>query len=146
LITIFFRDEQFQEFKLFFSYRTLKTSLVLVWLVFLISSKSMGQSPWERLASEPESLGLDRGFTEFAAGEFVLRLVDASQTMAGLITADEGFDFTPSDLLELRSRNNLYHTGDITMRLRTGDSGEWRHYSTAALPECLWRQSLPEKM
>ena len=113
--------------------RTIKRSLIFIWLLFLISSKSSGQSPWESIAGEPENLVLDQGFREFAAGGLVLRLVDASQTMAGLITAgDGGFDFTPSDHLELRSKNNMYHTGDITMRLRTGDSGEWKRYSTAA--------------
>lgn len=116
----------------FFAGRVIKMFLVFIWLLFSISAKLSGQSPWESIAGEPENLGLDRGFREFSAGGFVLRLVDASQTMAGLITADEGFDFTPSDYLERRSRNNLYHIGDITMRLRTGDSGEWIQYSTAA--------------
>ena len=43
--------------------------------------------------------------------------------------------FTPGDLLTERSQNGYFHLGDITLRLRTGDSigrkNEWKNYSTA---------------
>ena len=91
------------------------------------------QNPWERMAQQPETLGLGQGFVELETPVFNLSLVRASQTLAAMQPKGEGgFDFTPSDRLELRSRNNLYHLGDLTLRLRIGESREWKKYSSAA--------------
>jgi hypothetical protein len=91
------------------------------------------QNPWERMAQQPETLGLGQGFVEVETPVFDIRLVRASQTIAALQPKGEGgFDFTPSDRLEYRSRNNLYHLGDLTLRLRIGESREWIKYSSAA--------------
>jgi hypothetical protein len=79
------------------------------------------------------TLGLERGFLAFDLGGFHLRLVKASQTVAALAPANAGgFDFTPADRLEQRAANGYFHLGDLDLRLRVGDEGEWREYSTAA--------------
>ena len=57
----------------------------------------------------------------------------SSQTVAALKPKGaDGFDFTPGDLLAARSQNGYFHLGDLTLRLRAGDSGNWTNYSTAA--------------
>jgi hypothetical protein len=64
--------------------------------------------------------------------DFNLSLVRSSQTVAALKPkGSEGFDFAPGDLLVARSQNGYYHLGDINLRLRAGNSGEWKGYSTA---------------
>jgi len=76
---------------------------------------------------------LSQGTQDFDTPDFTLTLVRSSETVAALkpkSTVD--FDFTPGDLLAARSRDGYFHLGDITLRLRTGNSGDWRNYSTAA--------------
>jgi hypothetical protein len=64
--------------------------------------------------------------------DFDLILVRSSQTIAALKPKGAGgFDFTPGDLLVWRSRDGFYHLGDLDLRLRVGDSGAWKDYSTA---------------
>ncbi len=75
---------------------------------------------------------LEQGYVELQTPAFSLRLVKSSQTVASLKPKrEENFDFTPGDLLVERSKNGYYHLGDIDLRLRTGNSGEWKNYSTA---------------
>ncbi len=75
---------------------------------------------------------LSQGMIELDTPDFHLSLVRSSQTVAVLKPKSvEGFDFTPGDLLVARSQDGFMHLGDITVRLRTGDSGEWKNYSTS---------------
>jgi hypothetical protein len=81
----------------------------------------------------PPTLGLDQGFLEFNTPDFHLKLVKASQTAAALQPGGAGdFDFTPAGQLEHRAGNDFYQLGDLTLRLRQNNSGEWKSYSTAA--------------
>ncbi len=76
---------------------------------------------------------LEQGMVNYDTPEFTLRLVRSSQTVAALKPKGaDGFDFTPGDLLAVRSKDGYFHLGDITLRLRTGGSGDWKNYSTAA--------------
>lgn len=69
---------------------------------------------------------------ELSSPDFNLSLVRSTQTIAALKPKiDEGFDFTPGDLLVERSQNGYYHLGDLDLRVRAGNSGEWKSYSTA---------------
>jgi len=78
---------------------------------------------------------LSQGVTNYDTPDFTLSLVRSSQTVAALKPkAVDGFDFTPGDLLTERSLNGYFHLGDITLRLRTGESEDWKNYSTAAVP------------
>ncbi len=64
--------------------------------------------------------------------DFTLELVRSSQTVAALkpkLAAD--FDFTPGDILVQRSKDGYYHLGDLDLRLRSGNAGEWKNYSTS---------------
>ena len=75
---------------------------------------------------------LSQGKVPFDTPEFSLSLVRSSQTVAALQPKGAGdFDFTPGDLLAARSNSGYFHLGDLTLRLRTGSSGEWKNYSTA---------------
>ncbi len=90
----------------------------------------------ERQKKGPPTPGpmLEQGYIDLETPEFSLRLVRSSQTVAALKPKGAGdFDFTPGDLLVARSRDGYYHLGDIDLRLRVGDSGEWKSYSTALL-------------
>jgi hypothetical protein len=69
---------------------------------------------------------------DFDTPDFPLKLVKESQTIAALQPKGaNGFDFTPADRLADRSKDGFYHLGDLTLRLRSGDSGPWQSYSTA---------------
>jgi hypothetical protein len=77
---------------------------------------------------------LEQGMMELNTPDFILSLVRSSQTVAGLKPKGaDGFDFTPGDILVERSQNGYYHLGDLNLRVRAGDSGEWKNYSTAVV-------------
>ena len=80
----------------------------------------------------PEPM-LEQGVISIETPDFNLSLVRSSQTVAELKPKGAGgFDFTPGDLLVERSHNGYYHLGDINLRLRAGNSGEWKEYSSAS--------------
>ncbi|HTZ84081.1 MAG TPA: DUF5695 domain-containing protein [Candidatus Acidoferrales bacterium] len=90
------------------------------------------QKPPEKKAPLPGPM-LDQGTADYDTPDFTLSLVKSSQTVAALKPKGaNGFDFTPGDLLPVRSQNGYFHLGDITLRLRTETSGPWANYSTAA--------------
>ena len=75
---------------------------------------------------------LAQGTVDFDTPDFTLTLVRSSQTVAALKPKTDGaFDFTPGDLLSARSQDGFFHLGDITLRLRTGTSRDWKNYSTS---------------
>src|ERR1700722_12282342 len=96
-----------------------------------ISTGASAQRPSNKPAPTPGPL-LDQGIFSFETPEFTLSLVRSSQTVAALKPKGaDGFDFTPGDLLTARSQNEYFHLGDITLRLRAGDSRDWKNYSTS---------------
>jgi len=106
---------------------------ILVVALLQVPGTLVAQSPWKALAKRPTTLGLNQGIATLNAGPFNLKLVNASQTVAGLLPkVVKDFDFTPSDSLKVRSANGLYHLGDINLSLRTGEEKEWKKYNTAA--------------
>ena len=75
---------------------------------------------------------LAQGTVDLDTPDFTLTLVRSSQTVAALKPKSDGaFDFTPGDLLIARSQDGFFHLGDITLRLRTGTSRDWKNYSTS---------------
>jgi len=75
---------------------------------------------------------LAQGTLDLDTPDFTLALVRSSQTVATLKPKGGGdFDFTPGDLLTARSQDGFFHLGDITLRLRRGNSKDWKNYSTA---------------
>lgn len=102
-------------------------------LLILNGNSLYAQNPWQRLAKQKSTLGLENGLITYDAGAFNLKLVKSSQTVAGLQPKSvKDFDFVPSDSLKLRSSDGLYHLGDITLRIRSGAGAEWKSYNTAA--------------
>ncbi|HEX4334495.1 MAG TPA: DUF5695 domain-containing protein [Polyangiaceae bacterium] len=64
--------------------------------------------------------------------EFCVQLAKSSQTIAALAPkAAPGFDFTPVDQLATRSAAGYFQLGDITLRLRSGSTGDWQNVTTA---------------
>lgn len=108
----------------------LASSLVFITFLLGVYSFSYAQDYWDNLNSRESTLGLNEGFTSITTAKFNLKLVNASQTVAALspVMALE-FDFTPSDRLEIRDKDSLYHLGDINFRIK--HDGLWKDYSTA---------------
>jgi Family of unknown function (DUF5695) len=93
--------------------------------------KAAAQEKDEKAPPTPGPM-LSQGFIELQTPDFAVTLVRSSQTLSALKPkGGNGFDFTPGDLLVERSKDGYYHLGDIDLRLRTGNSGDWKSYSTA---------------
>lgn len=89
------------------------------------------QGYWGKIEKKEPSLGIAQVYQKFETPDFQLKLVKASQTVAGLRPLKElNFDFTPSDRLEIRDKDSLYHLGDINVRIKELN-GDWKTYSTA---------------
>jgi hypothetical protein len=112
----------------------LSQSLILFFFLFIFNAfHSAAQSPWVTLAKKPSTLGLANGIATYQAGALTLKLVNSSQTVAGLQPKSlKDFDFTPNDSLKVRSSDGLYHLGDLNLKLRTVGNADWIRYSTAA--------------
>jgi len=67
-----------------------------------------------------------------SSSAFILELINETQTAAALSPVGEpGFDFTTREWLKERNKKGYYQLGDITMRLRLGNSGDWMNFSSA---------------
>src|SRR5690606_12524677 len=84
----------------------------------------------DKVNDRESTLGLDQGYEDFKTSNFTLKLVRASQTVAGLSPTGEQFDFTPGERIEIRDKDSLYHLGDINLTLKKGQ-GNWESYSSA---------------
>lgn len=103
-------------------------------LLFLAGTISIqAQDYWSRIEKKEPTLGIAEVYQKFNTPSFQLKLVKASQTVAGLRPIKNlNFDFTPSDRLEIRDKDGLYHLGDINLRIRETNTSDWKSYSTAA--------------
>ncbi len=101
-------------------------------LICLVSVQTASLQTQNQTPPPPPTLGLNQGYLEFETSDFKLKLVKASQTVAALQPkTTPGFDFTPSDRLERRASNSFYHLGDITLRVRSDNTGPWQELDTA---------------
>jgi uncharacterized protein DUF5695 len=109
--------------------------IVAICLLSFLLLPNMSTAQAEK-KKEPPTPGpmLRQGTQDFDTPDFKLTLVRSSQTVAALKPkgAGDDFDFAPGDLLVARSKDGYFHLGDLTLRLRTGTSGDWKNYSTAA--------------
>jgi hypothetical protein len=122
--------------------RTSCFASVFILCVSVPLRQSFAQQPSPSPTPLPPTLGLDQGYLEFDTPDFKLKLVKASQTIAALQPKGaDGFDFTPADRLERRAANGYHHLGDLTLRLRAGNSGPWQKYDTAEARKAV--QALP---
>ncbi|WP_417360592.1 DUF5695 domain-containing protein [Galbibacter sp.] len=104
----------------------------LVFMIVLMCSIGLNaQQYWDKIKSRKATLGLEQGYSKVETANFTLKLVNSSQTVAGLFAnGEEGFDFTPGERIEIRDKDSLYHLGDINITLRTNE-GSWNSYSSA---------------
>ncbi len=110
--------------------RSAKTVLLCLFLLTL-GQGAMAQDKPAKAPAVPGPM-LAQGTIDLETPEFTLSLVRSSQTVAALKPKGAGgFDFAPGDMLVERSQDGFMHLGDITLRLRAGDSGEWKNYSTS---------------
>src|SRR5262245_53961706 len=73
------------------------------------------------------------GTLDFDTQDFILKLVKSSQTIASLQPKRAGsFDFAPADRLENRAAERFNSIGDVNLRARLRDAGQWEDYSTSA--------------
>jgi hypothetical protein len=112
------------------AFRTILFSSVL--LLGFLSSNTAAQGANDKKPPTPGPM-LAQGIENYNTPDFTLSLVRSTQTVAALKPKGaDGFDFTPGDLLTERSQDGYFHLGDITLRLRSADSEDWKNYSTAA--------------
>ena len=112
----------------------LNVSYVILLILIFISfgQAASGQEEWKKIEAKPSTLGIEKGILTFNTPAFNLQLVKSSQTIAALQpNSEKGFDFTPGDRLKLRSRDGMYHLGDIDLRVRIAGDTAWKKYSTA---------------
>jgi hypothetical protein len=98
----------------------------------LLGHQALGQENAKKKEVPTPGPMLAQGNISLDTPDFTLELVRSSQTVAALkpkLASD--FDFTPGDILVERSKDGFYHLGDLDLRLRTGNSGEWKNYSTS---------------
>lgn len=104
------------------------TAIILVLFASVLGSAQPEQS---KIPPKPGPM-LDQGYLTFQTPSLTLKLVKSSQTVAALMPKSAtDFDFTPGDMLVERSQDGYYHLGDLDLRIRSGDSPEWKSYSTA---------------
>jgi hypothetical protein len=104
---------------------------IFLFLIIALNHQVLSQENRQKTPPTPGPM-LSQGTVDFDTPDFTLSLVRSSQTIAALKPKGaDGFDFTPGDLLAGRSQDGYFHLGDITFRLRNGNSGDWRNYSTA---------------
>jgi hypothetical protein len=102
-------------------------SVLIVSITFMAPASAQRPAP-----VPPDHLGLAQGIAEYDTPQFSLKLSTASQTVTALQPKGSGgFDFTPADKIIERAANGFYHLGDITLRVREGETGAWREFSTA---------------
>src|SRR5215475_3983322 len=100
---------------------------------FAFASSGAAQAQPEKQPPVPGPM-LSQGMIELETPDFHLSLVRSSQTVAALKPKSaDAFDFTPGDLLVARSQDGFMHLGDITLRLRAGESSNWSNYSTSTV-------------
>lgn len=107
------------------------TFLCCVFLSVATVPAMLAQGYWDGLKEKKATLGIESGYLNLETNAFLLKLVKASQTVAGLAPlTDSIFDFTPGDRLTIRDKDSLYHLGDLNLSIRQGTE-KWQHYSTA---------------
>jgi len=117
--------------KVIFASKRLFISTIFGCLLLFFPLQLLAQS-WKELAQRPSTLGLEKGTISFQTPSFQVALVKTSQTVSALHPkAEPAFDFTPGDRLKVRSSNGMYHLGDLNLRIREGQSDQWKSFSTA---------------
>ncbi len=108
-----------------------RARIALLAIVCMSVCSSSAQQNQPKTPPTPGPMLAD-GMITLDTPDFNVMLVRSSQTIAALKPKSApDFDFTPGDLLAARSQNAYFHLGDITLRLRFGNSPEWKNYSTA---------------
>jgi len=80
----------------------------------------------------PATLGLENGTIDVRTSSYTLRLGKDSLVAIGLLPNYQGgFDFLPSDRLNVRSANRYYHLGDINLRVKRSGDADWISAGTA---------------
>ncbi|MCH7415442.1 DUF5695 domain-containing protein [Belliella sp. R4-6] len=103
----------------------------LVGLMLLFSIPVSAQDIWDRIKAKPQTLETTKK-SYLENDIFKLGLLNSSHTVASLNPkVDLSFDFVPSELLDIRSRDSLYHLGDINLMYRIGEEETWKSFSSA---------------
>ncbi len=98
----------------------------------LCAGTVFAQSPWERIAQMPSTLGIEKGSKTFTTSDFYLEILNSSHTAAALSPVkDTTFDYTPDERLKQRDKDGFYHLGDINLRYRIQGNEAWTAFSSA---------------
>ncbi|MCH7396457.1 DUF5695 domain-containing protein [Belliella sp. DSM 107340] len=103
----------------------------LLFLSLIFSIPTSAQDIWDRIKAKPQTLETTKK-TYLENDIFKLGLLNSSHTVASLNPkVDLLFDFVPSELLDIRSRDSLYHLGDINLMYRFAEGESWKSFSSA---------------
>jgi hypothetical protein len=69
---------------------------------------------------------------QFTTDKFQIEILESTQLAASLRPKSESdFDFLPSEVMEIRSRDSLYHLGDINLMIKSQSETSWNTLSSA---------------
>lgn len=88
---------------------------------------------WKAVKEQKPTLGIEDGAQSFELKDLKLAILHASQTLSSFQPkgGENGFDYTPVELLNKRDRNKFFHIGDINISLRRQGDSQWTAYSSA---------------
>src|SRR5437667_8920736 len=115
-------------------FRLAKAILPCLLAPYLIPAWCEKSGARERAHKEPPTPGpmLAQGRITLDTPASSRDLLRSSQTVAWLkAKVVPEFDFTPGVLLVERSKDGYYHLGDLKLRVRIGNAGAWKIYSTS---------------
>ncbi|MCH7411181.1 DUF5695 domain-containing protein [Belliella sp. DSM 111904] len=106
--------------------------MLLFAMVFNFNIKTVtSQEIWDRIKARPQTMDVTER-RSLENSHFKLELLKSSHIVAKMNpTIDATFDFVPSELLEIRSRDSLYHLGDVNIMYRFSGDADWKAYSSA---------------
>ncbi|SFU52834.1 hypothetical protein SAMN05216480_10650 [Pustulibacterium marinum] len=127
-------------------YKKLLTALFCATITTTALAQKEPSEYWNNVKDRPSTLGVNDGFSTFETTEFKLKLVNASQTIAGLYpTSNPTFDFTTGERIAYRDKDSIYYLGDLTFSLKDAN-GNYQHYSTAYHRKPVTAVDMPETL
>ncbi|WP_164675196.1 DUF5695 domain-containing protein [Anditalea andensis] len=91
----------------------------------------LAQGIWDKIEKKPQTFDINK--VEYLESEDIrLGILASTQTVASLNPKNDlSFDFVPSELLDIRNRDSLYHLGDINIMYQVKGEDIWKSFSTA---------------
>ncbi|HSJ67307.1 MAG TPA: DUF5695 domain-containing protein, partial [Anditalea sp.] len=102
-------------------------SVIIIFMYYDLSAQGI----WDKIEKQEQTFSIDK--VHYIESEDIkLGILESTQTASSLNPKiDSTFDFLPSELLEIRSRDSLYHLGDVNLMYQMEGDTDWRKFSSA---------------